>query len=125
MEHVRIEDARTELAPDGSLVHVPAAVPGASTAQFTLEPGRVSTAVRHRTVSEAWFVLAGAGRVWRQPDDGDAVILPLSPGLSFTIPAGTAFQFASEGDEPLRILGVTAPPWPGDGEAVVVESAWK
>jgi len=117
MEQIRIEEARTEVAPDGSLVHVLTAVPGASTAHFTLEPGRVSTAVRHRTVSEAWFVLAGAGRVWRE----DAGVLELSPGLSFTIPAGTAFQFASDGEEPLRILGVTAPPWPGGDEAVVVE----
>jgi mannose-6-phosphate isomerase-like protein (cupin superfamily) len=40
--------------------------------------------------------------------------------VSLTIPIGTHFQFRSIGDEPLAAIGVTMPPWPGEGEAVVV-----
>jgi mannose-6-phosphate isomerase-like protein (cupin superfamily) len=124
MEQIRVADARTERAPDGSLVHVLGAVAGAGTAQFTLEPGRVSVACRHPSVSEVWFVLAGTGRLWRRPPDADAVEVALEPGLSVTIPAGTVFQFACDGAEPLRILGVTSPPWPGPGEAVPADGPW-
>ena len=45
--------------------------------------------------------------------------------VSVTIPLGTHFQFRAVGVEPLMIVGVTMPPWPGDGEAVVVPGTWE
>jgi len=81
----------------------------------------VARAVRHRTDEEIWFVLRGSGRMWRRPDGGEPVEVDLAPGVSLTIPVGTAFQFRSTGREPLEVLGVTMPPWPGDGEAVTAE----
>ena len=45
------------------------------------------------------------------------------PDLLFTL-HGTHFQFRSLGDEPLAVVGVTMPPWPGEDEAVVVPGAW-
>ena len=37
---------------------------------------------------------------------------------------GTHFQFRTLGDEPLTIVGVTMPPWPGEDEAVEVNGMW-
>jgi mannose-6-phosphate isomerase-like protein (cupin superfamily) len=36
----------------------------------------------------------------------------------------TAFQVRSLGDAPLAAVGVTMPPWPGEGEAAVVDGVW-
>ena len=47
-----------------------------------------------------------------------------NPGVSIAIPTGAAFQFRADGDEPLRIVGVTMPPWPGDNEADFVMGKW-
>ncbi len=110
-------------APDGSEVRLLAGLPGASMAEFRLPPGAVAAAVTHRTVSEIWFVLAGHGRIWRA-DTGQDEILALEPGQSLSIPLGTQFQFRNDGAEPLRILGVTMPPWPGPDEAMPVSGPW-
>jgi mannose-6-phosphate isomerase-like protein (cupin superfamily) len=116
---LRIDDAPLVVAPDGSDVRVLLRLAGGSMAHFTLAPGRVSGAVRHRTVSEIWFVLAGRGEMWRGAADGGSVEV-LEPGVCLTIPAGTAFQFRSLGDEPLAAVAITMPPWPGDDEAIPV-----
>jgi mannose-6-phosphate isomerase-like protein (cupin superfamily) len=50
--------------------------------------------------------------------------VPVEAGVCVTIPLGTHFQFRSQGDEPLVALAATMPPWPGDGEAVVVPGTW-
>ncbi len=52
-------------------------------------------------------------------------ISSLAPGTCLTIPVGTAFQFRSLGSEPLAVLGMTMPPWPGDGEAEIVVGKWR
>ena len=119
---VRFSPVPAERAPDGSTVHPLAALPGASTAVFVMPAGAVSVAQRHRTVSEIWFVVSGTGAVWLRSPDGATLDAPLSAGVSFTIPAGTVFQFRA--DEELRIHGTTVPPWPGPGEGETVEGAW-
>ena len=113
------------VAPDGSDVRILAGTTRGSSAHFSLAPGAVAAAVRHRTVEEIWFVLAGAGRMWRRPDGGAPVEVDLAPGVSLTIPVGTAFQFRSIGSVPLEVLGVTMPPWPGPDEAEAVEGPWE
>jgi mannose-6-phosphate isomerase-like protein (cupin superfamily) len=45
-------------------------------------------------------------------------------GVCLTIPHGTHFQFRSSGQVPLAAVGVTMPPWPGEGEAIVVPGPW-
>ena len=122
---LRLADAPLVMAPDGSDVRVLLRVAGGSMAHFTLAPGRVSRAVRHRTVSEIWFVLGGRGEMWRGDGDGGSVDV-LEPGVCLTIPAGTPFQFRSLGEEPLTAVAITMPPWPGDEEAIPVEgfAAW-
>ena len=49
----------------------------------------------------------------------------LHPGVSLTIPVGTRFQFRSFGPEPLAAVAVTMPPWPGEGEAMIVTGPWE
>ena len=82
------------------------------------------TTVRHRTVEELWYFLTGRGEMWRMLGDQKDVIL-VDPGVCINIPVGTHFQFRSFGYEPLVALGVTMPPWPGEGEAFQVEGEWK
>ena len=62
--------------------------------------------------------------MWRQ-QDGRSEIVDVHKSVSLTIPVGTHFQFRSIGDEPLAAIGVTMPPWPGEGEAVVVTGPWQ
>jgi mannose-6-phosphate isomerase-like protein (cupin superfamily) len=50
--------------------------------------------------------------------------LPKSRRVSLSIGAGTHFQFRSDGADPLEAVAVTMPPWPGEGEATIVEGKW-
>ena len=51
-------------------------------------------------------------------------IVKVEAGVSLTIPLGTHFQFRSTGKKPLQAIGVTMPPWPGEGEAFEVKGIW-
>jgi mannose-6-phosphate isomerase-like protein (cupin superfamily) len=93
-------------------------------AHFELPPGHTSTAVTHRTVEEIWFFLSGHGKMWRKQGEQEEVVT-LAAGVCLTIPLGTHFQFRSFGDAALAALGVTMPPWPGEGEAVLVQGKWQ
>jgi mannose-6-phosphate isomerase-like protein (cupin superfamily) len=61
--------------------------------------------------------------MWRRNALQDEVV-PVGPDVCVTIPLETEFQFRSLSGEPLSAVGVTMPPWPGVGEAVVVEGKW-
>ena len=89
----------------------------------TLPPGAVSLAVAHRTVEELWYVLTGAGELWRAQGGAEEVV-PMLPGTAHAIPLGARFQFRNPGPEPLTFVIVTMPPWPGMDEAVRVEDHW-
>lgn len=119
----RLAAAPDAIAPDGSEVRILCRTRSGSMAQFALPPGAVSKAVAHRTVEEIWYVVSGSGRMWRQLD-GREEITELGPGLSISIPVGTRFQFRCDGNEKLVAVGTTMPPWPGEGEAYIVEGKW-
>jgi mannose-6-phosphate isomerase-like protein (cupin superfamily) len=110
----------TLTATDGSDVRVLLHVSGGGMANFQLAPGLTSTAVRHRTVEEIWYVVAGRGQMWRS-QGGRSEIVELSPGICLSIPLGTSFQFRADDTTALEVIGVTMPRWPGDGEAVRAE----
>lgn len=120
----RLPVARDHVAPDGSNVRILLGLKGGGMAHFELPAGQTSTAIAHRTVEEIWFFLSGHGEMWRKQNDREEVV-SVEPGVCLTIPNGTKFQFRSFGDEPLVAIGVTMPPWPGEGEAYVVEGKWK
>jgi mannose-6-phosphate isomerase-like protein (cupin superfamily) len=119
----RLARTRDAVAPDGSDVRVLLQLPGGSMAHFELAPRHTSTAITHRSVEEIWFVLAGRGEMWRRQGDREEIV-PLEVGVCLTIPRGTHFQFRALGDTPLAAVGVTMPPWPGEGEAIVVPGPW-
>lgn len=115
---------RDVVAPDGSDVRILLGLEGGGMAHFELPPGQISTAVVHRTVEEIWFFLTGRGEMWRKQNDREEVV-SVEPGLCLTIPLGTHFQFRSLGGRPLAAVGVTMPPWPGEGEAFKVDGKWE
>lgn len=116
------EDADA-VAPDGTEVRVLGRVPAGSLAHFTLAPGAVSVAVRHRTVAELWYFVSGTGQLWRRGDAREEVV-DVRAGTAASIPVGTSFQLRSTGREPLRAVGTTMPPWPGPGEVEFVTGPW-
>jgi mannose-6-phosphate isomerase-like protein (cupin superfamily) len=93
-------------------------------AHFELRPRQTSIAVTHKTVEEIWFFLSGRGQMWRKTGTHEEIVT-VEAGVCLTIPLGTHFQFRAFGPEPLAAIGVTMPPWPGEGEATVVEGKWK
>jgi mannose-6-phosphate isomerase-like protein (cupin superfamily) len=112
------------VAPDGSDVRVLVGLEAGGMAHFELGPGRTSRAVTHRTVEEIWYFVSGRGEMWRKRD-GIEEVLDVGPGVCLAIPLGTHFQFRALGYGPLAAIGVTMPPWPGEGEAVPVEGKWR
>ena len=121
----RLTATRDAVAPDGSDVRILLGLTGGGLAHFELAPGQTSRAVTHRTVEEIWFFLSGRGEMWRRQDGQTETIVPVESGVCLTIPLGTHFQFRSLGPEPLAALGVTMPPWPGEGEAILVDGKWE
>jgi mannose-6-phosphate isomerase-like protein (cupin superfamily) len=110
-------------APDGSDVRPLLSLAGGSLAHFELAAGKTSLAVVHRTVEEIWFVIGGRGEMWRERAEQEELVT-LAPGVSLTVPLGVEFQFRSFGPEPLNIVAITMPPWPGEREAYIVEGKW-
>jgi len=111
------------VATDGSDVRILPSLSGGALAHFTLAPGQTSRAVTHRTVEEIWCFLSGRGEMWLK-QEGREEVVPVEAGVCVTIPLGTHFQYRCLGNEPLAALAATMPPWPGDGEAVVVTGRW-
>ncbi len=123
MRTVRLADANAVLAPDGSQIHELVAVAAGSMVHCTLPKGAVSMAVAHATVDEVWYCLAGEGRMWRMREGAESVV-DLEPGVALAIECGTHFQFRNTGDDDLRCVIVTMPPWPGAEEARRMRDHW-
>lgn len=111
-------------APDGSQVRVLLELTRGSLAHFTLLPGQVSRAVAHRTIEELWYFLEGRGEMWRKLGVQEEVVA-VEPGMAISLPCGTHFQFRCLGEGALSAVGVTMPPWPGEGEAYEVQGIWQ
>jgi len=56
--------------------------------------------------------------------DDEERVNPVQPGDSIQIPVGTSFQFRVGEVTVLKLLLVTAPPWPGAQEAAPTEGKW-
>jgi len=122
-ETKRISAEPDAIAPDGSEVRVLCQLSRGGLAAFSLAPRAVSKAVAHRTIEEVWYFTSGQGRMWRRLGEHEEVV-EIGPGISIGIPTGTHFQFRCDSIEPLVAIGVTMPPWPGEGEALLVEGRW-
>ena len=88
-----------------------------------LPKSAVSMAVVHATVDEVWYCIAGKGQVWRRCEGAESVV-DVEPGVALAIECGTRFQFRNAGDDDLRLVIVTMPPWPGADEARRVSDHW-
>jgi mannose-6-phosphate isomerase-like protein (cupin superfamily) len=120
-----LSDEPDVFAPDGAAVRILASTDRGSMAHFALEPGQVSRAVAHHTVDEVWYIVEGRGRMALK-SGVDWQVLDLSPGISFSIPVGTHFQFRNDGTSGFAAVAVTMPPWPTDHEeAYPVEGLWQ
>jgi mannose-6-phosphate isomerase-like protein (cupin superfamily) len=60
---------------------------------------------------EAFYVLAGAGEIWRSTADDRESVTALRPGRCVEIPAGTTFQYRAYADASLVFLVVVTPMW--------------
>jgi len=120
----RLADAPLVTAPDGSDVRIMLQVDAASSIHVELAAGCTSIAVAHRTVEEIWYFISGRGEMWRRSGDVEEVVA-VEPGVSISIPVGTAFQFRSHGPGALTAFCVTMPPWPSMDEAYEVEGPWE
>jgi mannose-6-phosphate isomerase-like protein (cupin superfamily) len=118
-----LPDEPDAIAPDGSDVRVLLRLSRGSMAHFELAAGQVSRAVAHHQVEELWYILNGRGEMWRRQGEIQQTV-DLRPGTCLSIPPGTHFQFRAAGGGPLTAVGVTMPPWPGDGEAYEVPGPW-
>ncbi len=113
----------SEPAPDGSRIYPLIRTNQASVGIIELRPGQVTAPVHHLTIEEVWYVLEGKGQIWRKLESDEETV-DLEAGTCVNIPTGAAFQFRSDGEQPLRMLMLTIPPWPGPDEAVATEGAW-
>ena len=114
------------LAPDGSEIRLLHSLEGASVVHCALPVGAVSIPVRHRTVEEVWFFLAGQGQVWRKQGEREEV-LDVKPGRQLDDSAGHAVSVSHYRQRSAGIPDhATTPPWPGEDEAVVArEGRWE
>ena len=115
------------IAPDGSEVRLLLADDHGATrcsmVEVSIGAGAVSRPVRHQTVEEGWYVVEGAGEVWRCPPGRAAERarpVTVSAGDAVVIPTGWVFQFRAAPDVGLRFICVTMPAWPGMDEAANV-----
>lgn len=121
---MRVDEAAQVTAPDGSTVRPLCVLPGAASfAHFELAPWQASKAVSHATIQEVWYVVSGDGDMWRS-QDGREETTALFPGTCLTVPLGTTFQFRA-GQQGLRVVAATVPPWPDTpGEARPEHGPW-
>jgi mannose-6-phosphate isomerase-like protein (cupin superfamily) len=89
----------------------------------TVSTGHVNRATIHATASEYWHVLSGRVETRRRDESGEEVAV-LEPDVSIDIPVGTAFQYRRAGAEPLRLLCIEMPPWPGNSEPTLLDRPW-
>ena len=111
------------LAPDTSEIRLLVDGEHGGFAHCLLPAGKVSSAVRHRTVEELWYVLEGEGEIWRARD-GEDRLDRVKPGDSVRVCVNTSFQFRAGERNDLKLLLATMPPWPGPQEAIRVVGKW-
>jgi len=85
-----------------------------SVAEAVIEPGQATRAHYHKASDEVYYVLGGKGVV-RVGENSVAV----EPGGCVFIPAGQVHSAGCEGNRPLRVLCICAPPYTHEGTSPV------
>ena len=132
MTQPALKSARSEapdaIAPDGAEIRVlldrAQGATRLSLAEALVKPGERTACVSHKTIEEIWFIVRGVGSFHRLTPDGEneetAVVVP---GDTLLIPTGYRFWVENIGPDDLVFLCCGTPPWPGNDEAIVWESA--
>ena len=116
---------QVQLRPTAGIVRLLLGLKEGGMIHFELAPNRISKAVTHRTVEEIWYFVAGRGQVWRK-QNGHAAVVDVYPGVSLTIPLGYSnSSFGHLATNRLLAIAVTMPPWPGEGEGIIVKGEWE
>ena len=92
-------------------------------ARFEFSAGQISHAVWHPELDELWYVIDGAGEMWRKKDQMSSID-PLGPGTCVSIPRHTAFQCRA-GRAGMTVIAVTLPAWSGDSNAIAAMGPWE
>jgi mannose-6-phosphate isomerase-like protein (cupin superfamily) len=61
--------------------------------------------------------------MWRKMEDHEEGTV-VEADMCLTIRQGSHFQWRSMSDEPLVVIAVNMPPWPGEGEVQIVTGIW-
>lgn len=72
----------------------------------TVEPGNTSNPHSHADLEEVFYCVSGRGRV--RVDDEEVLF---EPGTTVYIPVNSVHQLINDGDEPLKVVCVTSPPF--------------
>lgn len=115
---VGIGDDYDEVASGGWELRRLATGDNAQMTHWRLPAGATAAEVRNRTTEQLWFVLAGAGEVWRHRDGEPPRIDAVRPGGSLRVPVGTSVQVRADDASDIELVGATAPPSPGPRESV-------
>lgn len=86
-------------------------------------PGKISKAVKHKTVTELWYFIQGVGEVWKKSGNKEEII-KVSASISLSIESEDCFQFRNTSEVVLKFIITTIPKWPGADEVILVERLW-
>ena len=121
---VDLPDVAGQKAPNGSELRKLLACDQGDVAHVRLPANATTLPISHRTVDQVWYVLMGAGEVWRRRDAVEDAVR-IGAGTCLTIPVRTTFQCRNLGSRPLELLIGTFPRWPGRDEAAVADGLWR
>ena len=119
MERVRLEDRKSFITADGSLIRELAGIPSGnsinqSLAEATVPPGGETVEHSHRSSEEIYHFLSGAGRMRLGAEEAD-----VRAGDTVVIAPGLAHKLFNPGTEPLVLLCCCAPPY-SDADTVLL-----
>src|SRR5207237_254953 len=113
------------IAPDGSDIYfLVTDARLASLVEVRLAPGRASKPVRHRTVEEIWYFLAGEGRVWRRPPAGAPQGPAVRPRAARPAPANARDRRGTSAAGPRAAPPARPSPGPPPGTPAPGSRAW-
>jgi mannose-6-phosphate isomerase-like protein (cupin superfamily) len=107
----RADEVEPYVTRDGSAIREIVGPPSAtaanqSVAEAAVAPGEATTEHFHRLSEEVYVFLAGSGRMRLAAEEAE-----VRAGDVVAIAPGTAHKLWNTGDEPLRVLCCSAPPY--------------